>query len=45
MRPRCLSRTVHPTILRAVTQLGISDKDVEMAIEAIPSAVRVLTAA
>jgi len=40
-----LSRTVHPTILRAVTHLDISDKDVETAIEAIPSALRVLTAA
>src|SRR6266568_370522 len=40
-----LSRTVHPTILRAVTHLDISDKDVETAIEAIPIALRVLTAA
>ena len=46
LRGRCrVSRTVHPTILRAVTHLGISDKDVETAIAAIPSALRVLTAA
>src|SRR5207237_1090802 len=37
-----LSATVHPTILRAVTHLGISDEDIETAIGAIPSALGVL---
>jgi threonine aldolase len=37
-----LSETVHPTILRAVTHLGITDEDVETAIEAIPAALGVL---
>src|SRR5206468_3515707 len=40
-----LSRTVHPTILRAVTHLDISDEDIEAAIEAIPSALRARVAA
>jgi threonine aldolase len=33
-----LSETVHPAILRAVTHLGISDDDVERAVEAVPRA-------
>jgi threonine aldolase len=33
-----VSTTVHPTIVRAVTHLDISDSDVETAIEAIPGA-------
>ena len=33
-----VSTTVHPTIVRAVTHLDISDEDIETAIEAIPAA-------
>ena len=33
-----LSDTVHPTILRAVTHLGISDEDVDRAAELVPLA-------
>ena len=33
-----ISDTVHPTVLRAVTHLGISDADVERAIELLPVA-------
>jgi threonine aldolase len=33
-----LSDTVHPTILRAVTHLDISDEDVERASELVPQA-------
>ena len=33
-----LSTTIHPTILRAVTHLDVSDKDVERASELIPQA-------
>jgi threonine aldolase len=33
-----VSTTVHPTIVRAVTHLDISDDDIEAAIEAIPAA-------
>jgi len=33
-----LSDTVHPTILRAVTHLGISDEDVDRAAELVPQA-------
>ena len=33
-----LSATFHPTVLRAVTHLGVSDDDVERAAEAIPRA-------
>src|SRR5438067_12255307 len=33
-----LSDTVHPTILRAVIHLGVTDDDIETAIAAIPSA-------
>jgi threonine aldolase len=40
-----ISTTVHPTIVRAVTHLDISDEDVETAIEAIPAALGALSAA
>src|ERR671930_402757 len=33
-----VSTTVHPTVVRAVTHLDISDDDIEAAIEAIPAA-------
>jgi preprotein translocase subunit SecY len=33
-----LSATVHPSILRAVTHLGVDDEDLERALEAIPRA-------
>jgi len=33
-----LSATIHPTVIRAVTHLGISDEDVEHAVELIPGA-------
>ncbi len=33
-----LSATIHPTVIRAVTHLGISDEDVERAVELIPRA-------
>jgi len=33
-----VSTTVHPTVVRAVTHLDISDEDIETAIEAIPAA-------
>jgi threonine aldolase len=33
-----LSSTIHPTVLRAVTHLGISDEDVERASEIVPRA-------
>ena len=33
-----LSGTIHPTILRAVTHLDISDEDIDVALEAIPRA-------
>ena len=36
-----LSATVHPTKLRAVTHLDVSDEDVERAIELIPGALGV----
>jgi threonine aldolase len=35
-----VSTTVHPTVVRAVTHLDISDEDIETAIEAIPAAIR-----
>ena len=35
-----VSTTVHPTIVRAVTHLDISDDDIETAVEAIPAAIR-----
>ncbi len=40
-----VSTTVHPTIIRAVTHLDISDDDVEQAIEAIPAALGALSRA
>jgi threonine aldolase len=40
-----VSTTVHPTIVRAVTHLDISDEDVEHAIDAIPAALGALTRA
>ena len=40
-----VSTTVHPTIVRAVTHLDISDEYVETAIEAIPAALGALSAA
>ncbi len=36
-----LSRTVHPTVLRAVTHLDVSDEDIERAIELVPRALGV----
>jgi threonine aldolase len=36
-----LSATIHPTVLRAVTHLGVSDEDVERAAELVPRALRV----
>jgi len=33
-----LSATIHPTVIRAVTHLGISDEDIERAVELIPGA-------
>ena len=40
-----VSVTVHPTIVRAVTHLDITDADIERAIEAIPRALDVLARA
>jgi threonine aldolase len=40
-----VSTTVHPTVVRAVTHLDISDEDVETAIQAIPRALGVLARA
>ena len=40
-----VSTTVHPTIVRAVTHLDISDDDIEVAIEAIPAALGALSRA
>jgi threonine aldolase len=40
-----VSTTVHPTIVRAVTHLDISDEDIDTAIDAIPRALRVLAKA
>jgi threonine aldolase len=36
-----VSTTVHPTVVRAVTHLDISDENVEAAVEAIPAALGV----
>jgi threonine aldolase len=36
-----LSATIHPTVVRAVTHLGIADEDVERAIELMPAALGV----
>jgi acetylornithine/succinyldiaminopimelate/putrescine aminotransferase len=33
-----VSTTVHPTVVRAVTHLDITDEDIETALEAIPAA-------
>jgi threonine aldolase len=33
-----LSATIHPTVLRAVTHLGLTDEDVERAAEIVPRA-------
>jgi threonine aldolase len=40
-----LSATVHPTVLRAVTHLDVSDQDVDRAIELIPRALGALVRA
>jgi threonine aldolase len=40
-----LSGTIHPTMLRAVTHLGIDDADIDRALELIPRSLGVLTAA
>jgi threonine aldolase len=40
-----LSGTIHPTVLRAVTHLDVSDDDVERAIELIPRSLGVLARA
>jgi threonine aldolase len=40
-----VSTTVHPTVVRAVTHLDITDADIDAAIEAIPAALRALAAA
>jgi threonine aldolase len=40
-----VSTTVHPTVVRAVTHLDVSDEDIEVAIEAIPAALGALSAA
>ncbi len=39
------SATIHPTILRAVTHLGVTDEDIERAIEIAPQALGALTRA
>ncbi|MGZ8783489.1 MAG: low specificity L-threonine aldolase, partial [Gaiellaceae bacterium] len=33
-----LSATIHPTVLRAVTHLDVSDDDIDAALDAIPRA-------
>jgi threonine aldolase len=40
-----LSATVHPSVLRAVTHLGVTDEDIEQAIEIVPRALGVLARA
>jgi threonine aldolase len=40
-----VSTTVHPAVVRAVTHLDIGDEDIDLAIEAIPAALRTLAAA
>jgi threonine aldolase len=40
-----LSATIHPTVVRAVTHLGVTDEDIERAAELIPRALRVAVAA
>jgi threonine aldolase len=39
-----LSATIHPTLMRAVVHLGITDEDIEGALAAIPEALAVATA-
>ena len=39
------SATIHPTVLRAVTHLGVTDDDIEQAIEIAPRALGVLATA
>ena len=40
-----VSTTVHPTVVRAVTHLDITDEDIEVAVEAIPAALGALSRA
>jgi threonine aldolase len=40
-----ISGTIHPTLLRAVTHLDVSDEDIERAVELIPRALGVLARA
>jgi threonine aldolase len=40
-----VSTTVHPTVVRAVTHLDVSDEDIDSAIDAIPAALGALTRA
>ncbi len=40
-----VSTTVHPTIVRAVTHLDISDEDIDAAVDAIPAALQTVAAA
>jgi threonine aldolase len=40
-----LSSTVHPTVMRAVTHLDVSDEDIDRAVELIPQALGVLARA
>jgi threonine aldolase len=40
-----VSTTVHPTVVRAVTHLDISDEDIDVAVEAIPAALQTVAAA
>jgi len=40
-----VSTTVHPSVVRAVTHLDISDDDIGTAIEVIPAALKTLAAA
>ncbi|MBA3736375.1 MAG: aminotransferase class I/II-fold pyridoxal phosphate-dependent enzyme [Actinobacteria bacterium] len=40
-----VSTTVHPTVVRAVTHLDISDADIDSAIDVIPAALKTLAAA
>jgi threonine aldolase len=37
-----LSATIHPTILRAVTHLDVSDEDIDRAIDLMPRALGIL---
>jgi threonine aldolase len=38
-----VSTTVHPTVVRAVTHLDVSDEDIDVALEAIPAALGALS--